>query len=121
MTLDDLKNIRLVGKRPEKIINLSLCHDSEFREPVIEIPRRNNFDGLDFRSLHRLAADIHYWNRVDDVIRLIEKIREYEPHSVYTVDHKHQICTMVYWKGQSMFDDQSFLYDWEDHPYARSS
>jgi len=119
MTLDDLKKIRLAGKRPEKIINLSLCRDSQLREPVIEIPRRNNFDGLDFRSLHGLATDIHYWNRVDDAIRLIDKIREYEPHSLYTVDHKNRICMMVYWKGQSVLDDQSFLYDWEHRPYAR--
>ena len=119
MNLDDLKQIRLSGKRPEKIVNLSLCRGNQLHEPVIELPKRSNFDGLDFRSLHRLAVDIHYWNRVDDAIRLIEKISEIEPHSLYAVNHKNQACMMVYWNGETILDDQTFLYDWRHRPYAK--
>ena len=119
MTPEVLTEIRLSGRRPARIINLSLCRHSQMCEPVIEISQLNNFDGFDFRSLHGLAVDIHYWNRSGDALRLTYIISEVEPHSLYTVDHKNQICMMVYWQGQSMLDNQSFLYDWRHRPYAQ--
>ncbi|MBT7953305.1 MAG: hypothetical protein HN764_16885 [Gammaproteobacteria bacterium] len=119
MKLDALKQIRLSGKRPARIINLSLCQGSQFHEPVIELPSRSNFEDIDFRPLHNLAVDIHYWNRLDDVIRLIGVIVKIKPHSLYIVDHKNQACIMVYWIGETLIDDQTFLYDWSHIPYAQ--
>jgi len=119
MTLDDLKQIRLSRKRPKEIINLSLCRKGQFREPVIEIPHRKNFDKFDFRSLHGLAVDIHYWNRAKHAMQIIEIIKVVEPSSLFVVDHKYKFCFLIYWKGQSIFDDQSFLYPWEDRPYVQ--
>jgi hypothetical protein len=118
VNLDDLKRIRLSGKRPERIINLSLCRRSLLHEPVIEFSGPIKFNEIDFRPLHGLGVDIHYWNRKDDAIRLIETVSEIDPHSLYLVGHKNRICIMVYWKGQSIIDDQSFLYDWRHRPYA---
>jgi hypothetical protein len=118
MTMDELKQIRLSGKRPESIINLSLCRDSLLLEPVIEFSSQINFEDIDFRPLHKLDVDIHYWKRKDDAFRLVEIISKIEPRTVHTVNQKNLLCTLVYFKGEACSDDLTFLYDCRHRAYA---
>lgn len=115
MTLDDLKQIRLEGMKPEKIINLSLCPRDKLPEPVIHLKNISQ----DYRPLHGLTVDIHYWNRTHDAMKLIELLISIKPSEIFTINHKIKQCVMVYRNGESFTNDQSFLYNWEHCPYAQ--
>ena len=113
MTLAELKQIRLQGKVPVSIIKISLCPDDQFKEPVIR-PHRDD----DFSPLHGLAVDVSYWSQTAKALETIKRIAGIKPHSLYAVNHKLCKCWMVYWKGEVMIDDQTFLYDFERNcPY----
>lgn len=111
MTLAELKGIRMQGKVPERIIKISLCPDDNFNEPVIRLNRED-----DLSPLHGLAVDVCYWSQAARALEIIKRIAEIKPHSLYAVNHKLHKCWMVYWKGEAMIDDQTFLYN-----FARNS
>ena len=72
----------------------------------------------DLSPLHGLAVDVSYWSQAAKALETIKRIAEIKPHSLYAVNHKLGKCWMVYWKGEVMTDDQSFLYDFAwNSPY----
>lgn len=117
MTFDELKEIRLSGQRPANIIKLSLCKGDQFNEPVIRIKLSIQPD--DYKTLRNLVVDVCYWNRACDELKLIEILKVIPVHSIYAVNHKIKKCVLVYYKGETLVDDLSFLYDFERvNPYA---
>jgi len=113
MTLAELKEIRLQGKVPASPIKISLCRDDNFKEPVIRLGRDD-----DLSPLHGLTVDVCYWSQATRALEIIKRIVEIKPHSMYAINHKIRKCFMVYWMGEVMADDQTFLYDFAGNkPY----
>lgn len=116
MNLDQLKAIRLNHQKPANVINLNLCANGVLPEPVIQI--KPNQD-IDYRVLHNLDLDIHFWSRTKDVIKLIDELMEIDPKTISVVNHKLKSCIMVFFNNKRIVDDQSFLFDFERvNPYA---
>jgi len=113
MTLTELKKIRLTGKAPFLPVKISLCPGDNFKEPVLRLGRDD-----DLSVLHGLNIDVCYWKQAAKALEIIKRLIDIKPKSLSAVNHRIGQCVMVYWNGETMIDDQSFLYDWKGNkPY----